>query len=368
MASRNRKLKELSAPARTPYMYLNFYGLKEQPFGVTPDARYLYLSNTHREALASLFYGLETGRGFMAMIAKPGMGKTTLLGHILKKFQRSARTAFLFNTQCNSREFLEALASELGFECRSANLVQFLDDFNRNLVREAKQRRRCIVVIDEAQNLDASVLETARLLSNFETPRAKLLQIILAGQPELAHKLGSPALSQLRQRISMFNRLEPFTTEDTGRYIYHRLNLAGYNGSDLFPSDTISAIASYAEGIPRSINNLCFAALSLGCATKRQTIDVSMVKEVVADLDVSRLGPRLEPVSVPHRMRSTDISDSTATPVFPFVQSPMTFGRLLRKIDLTDADESAETEEALPVEEDAVVPDSTAKWPQVIRK
>ncbi len=351
-------------------MYLNFYGLKEQPFGVTPDARYLYLSNTHREALASLFYGLETGRGFMAMIARPGMGKTTLLGHILKKFQRSARTAFLFNTQCNSREFLEALASELGFECRSTNLVQFLDDFNRNLVREAKQRRRCIVVIDEAQNLDASVLETARLLSNFETPRAKLLQIIFAGQPELAHKLGSPALGQLRQRISMFNRLEPFTPEDTGKYIYHRLNLAGYSGTDLFPADTVSAIASYAEGIPRTINNLCFAALSLGCATKRETIDVSMVKEVVADLDVNRLAPRLEPVSVLPRngMRNTDISDNTATQVFPFVQSPMTFGRLLRKIDLTDADETAEAEEALPVEEEAAVPDSAAKWPQMIRK
>src|SRR6185312_15997892 len=175
-------------------MFLNFYGLKQQPFGVTPDARYLYLSNTHREALASLFYGIETGRGFMAMVAKPGMGKTTLLVHLLKKFQNTARTAFLFNTQCNSREFLEALASELGFDCSSTNFVQFLEQFNRNLVREARERRRCIVVIDEAQNLDGSVLETARLLSNFETPTAKLLQIVLAGQPELADKLASPAL------------------------------------------------------------------------------------------------------------------------------------------------------------------------------
>jgi general secretion pathway protein A len=349
-------------------MFLNFYGLKEQPFGVTPDARYLYLSNTHREALASLYYGIETGRGFMAMIAKPGMGKTTLLAHILGKFQRTARTAFLFNTQCNSREFLEALASELGFECKSTNLVQFLEDFNRNLVREARHHRRCIVVIDEAQNLDASVLETARLLSNFETPRAKLLQIILAGQPELAHKLGSPALSQLRQRISMFNRLEPFTTEETGCYINHRLKLAGYSGPGPFPSDTVSAIASYSEGIPRNINNLCFSTLSLGCAMKRQTIDVSMVKEVVADLDVERLGDRLEPVGSFHRSGMRDVGvGSNSRSVFPFVQSPVTFGSLLRKLETADAQESVDPEEA-PAADDAILPDNTAKWPHVVRK
>ena len=247
-------------------MFLNFYGLKQQPFGVTPDARYLYLSNTHREALASLFYGIETGRGFMAMVAKPGMGKTTLLVQLLKKFQNTARTAFLFNTQCNSREFLEALASELGFDCSSTNFVQFLEQFNRNLVREARERRRCIVVIDEAQNLDGSVLETARLLSNFETPTAKLLQIVLAGQPELADKLASPALTQLRQRISSFNRLDPFTAEESARYIAHRLRIAGYQGPGLFTPESMQMIAVHSEGVPRSINNLCFATLSISFA------------------------------------------------------------------------------------------------------
>jgi general secretion pathway protein A len=275
-------------------MFLNFYGLKQQPFGVTPDARYLYLSNTHREALASLFYGIETGRGFMAMVAKPGMGKTTLLVQLLKKFQNTARTAFLFNTQCNSREFLEALASELGFDCSSTNFVQFLEQFNRNLVREARERRRCIVVIDEAQNLDGSVLETARLLSNFETPTAKLLQIVLAGQPELADKLASPALTQLRQRISSFNRLDPFTAEESARYIAHRLRIAGYQGPGLFTPESMQMIAVHSEGVPRSINNLCFAALSIGCALKSKVIDASIVKEVLVDLDVKRLGSRSE--------------------------------------------------------------------------
>ena len=316
-------------------MFLNFYGLKQQPFGVTPDARYLYLSNTHREALASLFYGIETGRGFMAMVAKPGMGKTTLLVHLLKKFQNTARTAFLFNTQCNSREFLEALASELGFDCSSTNFVQFLEQFNRNLVREARERRRCIVVIDEAQNLDGSVLETARLLSNFETPTAKLLQIVLAGQPELADKLASPALTQLRQRISIFNRLDPFTAEESGRYIVHRLRVAGYEGPALFTPESMQMIAAHSEGVPRSINNLCFATLSIGCALKSKIIDASIVKEVLVDLDVKRLGSRSEVATSkpkdPSRTHTADGKGEFTSPLGK--QSPMTFARLLRKID-----------------------------------
>ena len=316
-------------------MFLNFYGLKQQPFGVTPDARYLYLSNTHREALASLFYGIETGRGFMAMVAKPGMGKTTLLVHLLKKFQNTARTAFLFNTQCNSREFLEALASELGFDCSSTNFVQFLEQFNRNLVREARERRRCIVVIDEAQNLDGSVLETARLLSNFETPTAKLLQIVLAGQPELADKLASPALTQLRQRISIFNRLDPFTAEESGRYIAHRLRVAGYEGPPLFTPESMQMIAAHSEGVPRSINNLCFATLSIGCALKSKIIDASIVKEVLVDLDVKRLGSRSEVATSkpkdPSRTHTADGKGEFTSPLGK--QSPMTFARLLRKID-----------------------------------
>jgi general secretion pathway protein A len=322
-------------------MFLNFYGLKEQPFGVTPDARFLFLSNTHREAIASLFYGIQTGRGFMAMVAKPGMGKTTLLVQLLKKFQSTARTAFLFNTQCNSREFLEGLANELGFECSTSNFVQFLEQFNRNLVREARERRRCIVVVDEAQNLDSSVLETARLLSNFETPTAKLLQIVLAGQPELADKLASPSLSQLRQRISIFNQLDPFTEEETVAYIIHRLKLAGYSGSPLFTNDALAMIAAEAEGIPRNINTLCFASLSLGCAMKAHQIDLDMVKEVVNDLDVNRLRSRGHGSfeSGDHRTNGTEGRNTVGS---PFVeQSPISFARLLRKLDPSNDDSRA---------------------------
>ncbi|HLB87166.1 MAG TPA: AAA family ATPase, partial [Terriglobales bacterium] len=203
-------------------MFLEFYKLREQPFGVTPDPRFLYLSPTHREALASLFYGIETGRGFLALVAEPGMGKTTLLFQLMERLQRSARTVLLFQTQCDSRELLRYLMGSLGFDNSGQDIVVMHEKLNEALAREMLAGRRFVLIVDEAQNLDSSALETLRLLSDFETPSAKLLQILLAGQPELANKLASPALVQLRQRIAILGRLEPFSRAETTRYIEHR--------------------------------------------------------------------------------------------------------------------------------------------------
>jgi len=269
-------------------MFLKFFGVREQPFGVTPDPRYLYLSSAHREALASLFYGIEVGRGFLALIAKPGMGKTTLLFHLLEKFRSSARTAFLFQTQCTSREFMRFLLAELGYETGDQDFVRMHEEFNRHLLREARAGNRFIVVVDEAQNLDPSVLETIRLLSDFETPRAKLLQIVLAGQPELADKLASRNLAQLRQRISLVIGLKPLSLEDTRNYIQHRLRVAGYEGPSLFTPQALLDTVDFTEGIPRNINNFCFNAMSLACAMRQKTIDAAIVREVIADLDISQ--------------------------------------------------------------------------------
>ncbi|HET6178200.1 MAG TPA: AAA family ATPase [Candidatus Sulfotelmatobacter sp.] len=270
-------------------MFQEFFGLREQPFGVTPDPRYLYLAPAHREALASLFYGIESNRGFLALIARPGMGKTTLLFHLLEKFRNRARTAFLFQTQCSSREFMRLLLAEVGLESDGRDFVQMHEAFNRSLLQTARDGRRFIIVIDEAQNLDPPVLETVRLLSDFETPRAKLLQIILAGQPELAEKLAHPGLSQLRQRITSFNGLKPFPTEQTARFIEHRLRVAGYEGEALFDAQAVGLIAELSEGIPRNINNLCFHSLSLAFAMQQKTVDVGVVQEVADDLDIRHL-------------------------------------------------------------------------------
>lgn len=269
-------------------MFLKFYGLKEQPFGVTPDPRYLYLSPAHREALASLFYGIEVGRGFLALIAKPGMGKTTLLFHLLEKFRSSAKTAFLFQTQCTSREFMRFLLAELGYDTADHDFVKMHEEFNKHLLREARAGNRFIVVVDEAQNLDPSVLETIRLLSDFETPRAKLLQIVLAGQPELADKLASRNMAQLRQRISLVSGLKPLSLQDTRNYIQHRLRVAGYGGGSLFTPQALADTADFTEGIPRNINNFCFNAMSLACAMRQPTIDAAIVREVISDLDISQ--------------------------------------------------------------------------------
>lgn len=289
-------------------MFLSFFGLREQPFGVTPDPRFLYLSAAHREAFASLYYGIEANRGFLGLIAKPGMGKTTILFHLLEKFRSSARTAFMFQTQCNSREFMRYLLAELGYEGDTQDFVHLHNEFNRRLLQEARAGNRMIVVIDEAQNLDASVLETVRLLSDFETPRAKLMHIILCGQPELADKLASPRLAQLRQRVSILHGLEALPSWEVKNYIEHRLKIAGYEGDPIFTAEAYDEIAEFTEGIPRNVNNFCFNALSLAYALQKKVIDTDVVKEVKSDLDITKLTSpnRLEAEPMPAAVRAPD--------------------------------------------------------------
>src|ERR1700730_16649782 len=278
------------AAAKGEPMFLEHYGLNDQPFGVTPDPRYLYFSATHREALASLYYGIETGCGFMTLIAPPGMGKTTLLLHLLERVRSTAQTVFLFQTQCGSREFLRCLLTDLGVDAREQNLAHMYESLNSVLLSNARMGRRFVLVIDEAQNLERSVLETVRLLSDFETQSAKLMRIVLAGQPQLADTLSDPSLLQLRQRISIVSRLQPFALGGTVLYIDNRLHVAGYSGPPLFTFEAIAQTADHSARIARNINNICFNALTLGFAKGLKQIDASIVREVLADLDMDRLG------------------------------------------------------------------------------
>jgi type II secretory pathway predicted ATPase ExeA len=265
-------------------MFLDFYRLREQPFGVTPDPRYLYFSPAHREALASLFYGIETGRGFLSLVAQPGMGKTTLLFQLLKRWKGYVHSAFLFQTQCDSRELLRYLMEDLGLDSQDRDIVRMHADLNDFLFRETKAGKRVVLFIDEAQNLSDSVLETVRLLSDFEAPDKKLLQIVLAGQPELEQRLARPGLTQLGQRIAVRARLEALPAAEAVRYINHRLHVAGYQGTELFTPEAAAAIAERSRGIPRLINHLCFNALSLGCAMHSRQIGPEIVREAAGDL------------------------------------------------------------------------------------
>jgi len=282
-------------------MVLEFYNLREQPFGVTPDPKYLYLSPTHREALASLEYGISSGRGFLGLIAPPGMGKTTILFHLLQRLSQTARTVFIFQTHTTPRDFLRNLLSDLGLSGFETDLVTMQAELNKLLLEEAKAGKRVVVVVDEAQNLEDPVLEQLRMLSNFETTNEKLIQIVLAGQTQLADKLDLPNLAQLRQRISMMGRLAPFDREETERYICHRLAVAGFdNGFPLFTRQALRLIAETSGGIPRNINNLCFNALALGCANRQRMIPTETIQEVCQDLDLGTVRQLAPPVLAVH--------------------------------------------------------------------
>jgi type II secretory pathway predicted ATPase ExeA len=281
-------------------MILDYYKLAEQPFGVTPDPRFLFLTPTHREALASVLYGARAGRGFTALIAKPGMGKTTLLFDFLNKVKDGSKTAYLFQPQYTPQDLLRSLLADLGIEDDGADFVGMHRKLIDCLMSESKQGKQLVVVVDEAQNLDEPALELLRMLSNFETPREKMMHLILVGQPQLAEKLASPRLTQLRQRISIIARLEPLSLEETHQYIDHRLRVAGSGfAGPLFTKQAKAMITEHAEGIPRNINNLCFNAMSLGCALKKRKIDVDVLEEVIRDLDLHTLysGPDSSPKS-----------------------------------------------------------------------
>ena len=269
-------------------MFLDFFDLHEQPFGVTPDPAYLYPSRTHCEALDALTDGIQSGRGFLALIAEPGMGKTTLLYQVLEGLRDKARTAFLFQTQCNSREFFQYLLSELGVDSTGMGLVPMHNKLNEILFAEMLAGRRFVLIVDEAQNLDESVLETIRLLSNFETTNTKLLQIVLAGQPQLGEKLRREELAQLLQRLTVVKHLRPFSLEETAGYIQHRLKIAGYRGDGLFDESALQLITQKSQGIPRKINRICYQALLEAHASGQHTVTAGAVEAADRKLDVGK--------------------------------------------------------------------------------
>ena len=317
-------------------MLLDYYGLNEQPFGVTPDPRYLFFSDGHREALAAIYYAIEERRGFSALVAKPGMGKTTLLFRLLESLQESARTAFLFQAGQDSRDFLDSLVRDLGIAAKSTDLPALHDALNTMLVKEMEENRRVVVVIDEAQNLTEQMLEQVRLLSNFETPAAKMIHIVLAGQPGLADKLASPALTQLRQRVGSVAHLPALNLKEITQYVDHRLGAAGYRGPQLFASDALENIAAISEGIPRNINSICFQSLSLGFVYQKRQIDTAIVREVSRDLELRKetqarhTGPKVtvSPITAGTRARAPRaLSPATATwPAFPAAAQAADFG------------------------------------------
>lgn len=266
-------------------MLLSHFNLRDQPFGVTPDPRYFFPIKTHREALAGLLYGIDSGLGFIALTAQPGMGKTTLLRIVLDRLGNTATTVFLYQMITDPAELFRALLIDLGETNPPGTLIELEMRLKNVLLKHSESGRRLVIVLDEAQSLDDSVLEAMRTLSNFETSEHKLIQVVLCGQQQLADRLATQGLAQLRQRISIFATLKPLTRSETAGYIEHRLNVAGYQSSTpLFTPEAVSLIAHYADGIPRNINNICFNSLSFACAQGKKVIDTKIVREAIAGL------------------------------------------------------------------------------------
>lgn len=267
---------------------LRHFGLREQPFGVTPNPAFLFSSGVHRTALQSIIGAIEANLGFTVLLGDPGMGKTTLLFQLLMQYRDSARTAFIFQTQCKRHDLLRHLVAELELPADKWDEVSLHQTLKEMLVNEATAGRKVLVIIDEAQNLQASSLEAIRLLSDFETTTAKLLHIILAGSARLSDTLASSGLSQLAQRISTVSRLYPLSTEEAKAYVTFRLGAAGHAAADrLFSPEALAEIAEQSQGIPRVINSICYGALSLAYIDGAQHVGRALVRQAVQNLDLS---------------------------------------------------------------------------------
>jgi len=264
-------------------MYAQFYGLRESPFALTPDPRYLFMSEPHKEALASAVYGVQERKGFVLILGEVGTGKTTLIRHLLGRFGPNIRSVFVFNPAVSFIELLQLMLRDLELPCPSMRRVEMIDTLNDYLLKEAAAGRYVVVIIDEAQHLSPTVLEEVRMLSNLETARGKLIQILLVGQPELGEKLGRPELRQLRQRISLVAELKPLSYEDTVRYIAHRLEVAGREDGGLFSRRALKVIYRASGGIPRLVNVICDKALVLGYGAGAHVIRGRIIKEVLKD-------------------------------------------------------------------------------------
>lgn len=269
-------------------LYQTHFGLVQAPFNITPDPSFLYLSASHREGLAQLSYGIRAKRGFVVLTGEVGTGKTTLVHALLNDLAGSCQSALIFSTIVSPADLLRSVCEEFGL-IEPKKPVQEIHDYlvslNEFLLESYRRGENCALIIDEAQNLSAEVLESIRLLSNFETSKDKLMQILLVGQPELAVRLNSPELRQLKQRVMLRHHLRPLSLQECREYVCNRLKIAGGDPA-IFTPDALESIHSCSGGIPRVVNVLCDNALLTGFALGRKEIDPAIIHEVAEDLSI----------------------------------------------------------------------------------
>jgi type II secretory pathway predicted ATPase ExeA len=280
-------------------MYKGFYGLRASPFNVNPDPRFLYNTRNTREALACLTYGIQSRKGFVLLSGEVGTGKTTLLNRFLEwlRMQHIA-TAFIFNPKLTTTEFFDFMMTDFGIPCDAKDKSQTLLKLNNWLLGRYRAGDTAVLIIDEAQNLSAEVLEEIRLLTNLETSTEKLLQIVLSGQPELEAKLKDPSLRQLRQRITLRCKTHPLTREEAAQYVIQRLKMAGSNGAPIFATEALETIYRYSKGIPRVINLLCEHAMISGFVDQVRPIPAETIDNIAREFELDELSPTMEAQAV----------------------------------------------------------------------
>ena len=276
-------------------MYLEYYGLVRSPFEMTPDPSFLYLGETHREGLATLVYGVRARKGFLLLTGEVGTGKTTLLHALLSQLDTDTASAFIFNPKLEPLDFFRVLLDEYGIEERCQTKAEFLMALNRFLIQRLERDQPTLLIVDEAQNLSAELLEEIRLLSNLETPTSKLIQIMLVGQPELKEMLARPELRQVRQRIVLRHHLRPFDEDECSAYVQERLRLAGYTGKGIFKKAALRELHRVTEGVPRVVNIVCDGALLAGFGRDQATLGPDVIRVVAGDLELGPAGPRPGP-------------------------------------------------------------------------
>lgn len=266
-------------------MYESFYNLSENPFGMTPNPRFFYKANGHRGALAYLAYGIFGKKGFLALTGEVGLGKTTVIRAFVGTFHPCLEVAFVLNTKVGFEEMLYMFLHDFGCKVHGSSKVEMLTTLNDFLIRSYAENNNPVLIIDEAQNLSADVLEELRMLSNLETDNQKLIQIVLVGQPELEVLLSRTELRQLRQRIPRIHKMQNLTQDEVGQYIGYRLGVAGVsNGRLSFAPDAQEEIYRYTQGIPRLINLLCERALFHGYRNRTNSIGKDLIEESIRDL------------------------------------------------------------------------------------
>ena len=266
-------------------MYNAFYGFQEPPFNITPDPRFLFFSERHREAFNHILFGIRERKGFIQVTGEVGAGKTTVCRAILEQLDPGTKTALILNPVLSGSQLLRAIVAELGLKPERPDRISCLEALNRFLLDQLSEGHDVVLLIDEAQDLDADLLEQVRLLSNLETDQRKLLQIVLVGQPELRDKLNDKKLRQLRQRITVRFHLTPLSRDETEHYIRHRLHIAGGNGRPEFDRWALRRIHRYSKGIPRLINAVCDKALLCGYVMGEDRLGGAHVRRAIRELE-----------------------------------------------------------------------------------